>query len=53
MAQEPLDSLTPRTRPQLPQGDADTNAIKREIEKTRVEMSETLREIQERLRPTT
>ncbi len=51
MAQEPLDSLTPRTRPQLAQGDADTNAIKREIEKTRVEMSETLGEIQERLRP--
>ena len=33
------------------QGDADTTAIKREIEKTRVEMSETLGEIQERLRP--
>jgi ElaB/YqjD/DUF883 family membrane-anchored ribosome-binding protein len=33
------------------QDTADTNEIKREIERTRVEMSETLGEIQERLRP--
>ena len=51
MAQEPFDSLTPQTRRQLAQGEADSTAIKREIERTRVEMSETIGEIQERLRP--
>ena len=51
MAQEPFDSLTPPQRSQLAQGEADTTAIKREIERTRVEMSETIGEIQDRLRP--
>lgn len=51
MAQEPFDSLTPQPRRQLAQGEADSTAIKREIERTRVEMSETIGEIQERLRP--
>ena len=51
MAQEPFDSLTPQARRQLAQGEADSAAIKREIERTRVEMSETIGEIQERLRP--
>jgi len=43
--------LTPQTRRQLAQGEADRTAIKREIEKARVEMSETIGEIQDRLRP--
>ena len=51
MAQEPFDSLTPQARRQLAQGEADSAAIKREIEQTRIEMSETIGEIQERLRP--
>jgi ElaB/YqjD/DUF883 family membrane-anchored ribosome-binding protein len=51
VAQAPFDSLTPEQRSQLAQGEADTTAIKREIERTRVEMSETIGEIQERLRP--
>jgi ElaB/YqjD/DUF883 family membrane-anchored ribosome-binding protein len=51
VAQEPFDSLTPQTRRQLVQSEADSTAIKREIERTRVEMSETIGEIQERLRP--
>ena len=51
MAEEPFDSLTPQARRQLAQGEADSTAIKREIERTRVEMSETIGEIQERLRP--
>lgn len=51
MAQEPFDSLTPHSRSQHPQGEADSTAIKREIEQTRVEMSETIGEIQDRLRP--
>ena len=51
MAQEPFDSLTPQTRRQHAQGEADSTAIKREIEQTRVEMSETIGEIQDRLRP--
>ncbi len=56
MAQEPFDSLTPQQRRQLAQDRRsdpayDTAGIKREIEKTRVEMSETLGEIQERLQP--
>ena len=52
MAQESFDSLTPASERQLAQGKADTTAeIKSEIERTRVEMSETLDEIQERLRP--
>ena len=51
MAEEPFDSLTPPTRSQLAQGTADTTAIKRDIERTRVEMSETIGEIQDRLRP--
>jgi ElaB/YqjD/DUF883 family membrane-anchored ribosome-binding protein len=45
----PFDSRS--AREPLAQGRADTNEIKREIERTRVEMSETLGEIQERLRP--
>jgi ElaB/YqjD/DUF883 family membrane-anchored ribosome-binding protein len=52
VAQEPFDSLTPPQRSQLAQGEAqDTTAIKREIERTRVEMGETLGELQDRLRP--
>jgi ElaB/YqjD/DUF883 family membrane-anchored ribosome-binding protein len=43
--------MTPASGRHLAQDKADTNDIKREIEKTRVEMSETLNEIQERLRP--
>jgi ribosomal protein L19E len=43
--------LTPQARRQLAQGEADSAAIKREIEQTRIEMSETIGEIQERLRP--
>ena len=51
MAEESFDPLTPsRPRPAGP-GDADTESIKREIEQTRVVMSETIGEIQERLRP--
>ena len=50
MAEESFDPLTPsRPRPAGP-GDADTESIKREIEQTRVVMSETIGEIQERLR---
>ena len=51
MAQESFDSMTPASGRHLAQDKADTNEIKREIERTRVEMSETLGEIQERLRP--
>jgi ElaB/YqjD/DUF883 family membrane-anchored ribosome-binding protein len=43
--------LTPQARRQLAQGEADSAAIKREIEQTRSEMSETIGQIQERLRP--
>jgi len=47
--------LTPPRRGQLaqdrPAGSAETEQIKSEIEKTRIEMSETLGEIQDRLRP--
>jgi ElaB/YqjD/DUF883 family membrane-anchored ribosome-binding protein len=51
VAEESFDPLTPsRPRPAGP-GDADTESIKREIEQTRVVMSETIGEIQERLRP--
>jgi ElaB/YqjD/DUF883 family membrane-anchored ribosome-binding protein len=52
---KPFDSLTRRTANQLaqdrPSGSADTDQIKSEIEKTRAEMSDTLGEIQDRLRP--
>ncbi len=52
MAQEPFDSLTRREASQLAQGGRKEKAeIKSEIERTRIEMSETLGEIQERLRP--
>ena len=51
MAQESFDSMTPASGRHRAQDKADTNEIKREIERTRVEMSETLGEIQERLRP--
>lgn len=52
MAQEPFDSLTRQTAGQLAQGGRNETAeIKSEIERTRIEMSETLGEIQERLRP--
>ncbi len=52
MAQEPFDSLTRREASQLAQGGQKEKAeIKSEIERTRIEMSETLGEIQERLRP--
>ena len=51
MAQEPFDPLTPSQRGRSAQGEADTSAIKRDIERTRVEMSDTLGQIQERLRP--
>lgn len=64
MAQEPFDSMTPASGSHLAQGrpsdptsasrhqsTSDTSAIKSEIERTRIEMSETLGEIQERLRP--
>ena len=51
MAQEPFDPLTPARRSQPAQGDAHTESIKREIEQTRVVMSETIGEIQDRLRP--
>jgi ElaB/YqjD/DUF883 family membrane-anchored ribosome-binding protein len=51
VAQEPFDSLTPEARRQLAKDEADSTAIKREIEQTRIEMSETIGEIQERLRP--
>lgn len=51
MAQEqPIDSLTSADRSQPAEGE-DTTAIKREIERTRSEMSDTIGEIQERLRP--
>jgi ElaB/YqjD/DUF883 family membrane-anchored ribosome-binding protein len=43
--------MTPASERHLAQDKADTNEIKREIARTRVEMSETLGEIQERLRP--
>ena len=51
VAQEPFDPLTPARRSQPAQGDAHTESIKREIEQTRVVMSETIGEIQDRLRP--
>jgi ElaB/YqjD/DUF883 family membrane-anchored ribosome-binding protein len=51
VAQEPIDSLTAATQAKIAQGTGETDTIKREIERTRVEMSETLGEIQERLRP--
>ena len=51
MAQEPFDPLTPARRSQPAQGQAHTESIKREIEQTRVVMSETIGEIQDRLRP--
>lgn len=52
MAQEPFDSLTRLEASQLAQGGRDETAeIKHEIERARIEMSETLGEIQERLRP--
>ena len=51
MAQEPIDPLTPALRGQPAQGQAHTESIKREIERTRVVMSETIGEIQDRLRP--
>lgn len=51
MAEESFDSMTPESRRHPAQDGADTSAIKREIERTRVEMSETLGEIQDRLRP--
>ncbi len=52
MAQEPFDSLTRREASQLAQdGRNETADIKHEIERTRIEMSETLGQIQERLRP--
>lgn len=52
MAQEPFDSLTRREASQLAQGRRNETAeIKNEIERTRIQMSETLGEIQERLRP--
>lgn len=52
MAQDhPFDSVTPRSGAHLAQGNAETEHIKTEIERTRVEMSETLGEIQDRLRP--
>lgn len=52
MAQKPFDPLTRREASQLAQGGRnETSEIKSEIERTRIEMSETLGEIQERLRP--
>ena len=51
VAQEPFDPLTPARRGQLDQGQTHTESIKREIEQTRVVMSETIGEIQDRLRP--
>ena len=51
MAQESFDSLTPGSGRQLAQDEADTKQIKGEIEKTRIEMRETIDEIQDRLRP--
>jgi ElaB/YqjD/DUF883 family membrane-anchored ribosome-binding protein len=52
VAQEPFDSLTRREASQLAQGERNETAeIKSEIERTRIEMKETLGEIQERLRP--
>jgi ElaB/YqjD/DUF883 family membrane-anchored ribosome-binding protein/uncharacterized protein YjbJ (UPF0337 family) len=51
VAQEPFDPLTPARRRPLDQGKAHTESIKREIEQTRVVMSETIGEIQDRLRP--
>ncbi len=51
MAQERFDPLTPARPSQLDQGQSHTESIKREIEKTRVVMSETIGEIQDRLRP--
>ncbi|HEX8028058.1 MAG TPA: DUF3618 domain-containing protein, partial [Vicinamibacterales bacterium] len=48
MAQEPLDPVTPSRNPA--QGE-DTSAIKRDIERTRHEMSDTIGQIQDRLRP--
>ena len=51
MAEESFDPLTPSGPRPIDRGDADTESIKREIEQTRVVMSETIGEIQERLRP--
>jgi hypothetical protein len=51
VAEKPFDPLTPQQRDQLAQGSAETETIKRQIERTRSEMSETLGEIQDRLRP--
>jgi ElaB/YqjD/DUF883 family membrane-anchored ribosome-binding protein len=51
VAEAPFDSLTPSTRSQLALGKADTDTIKHEIERTRVEMGETIGEIHDRLRP--
>jgi ElaB/YqjD/DUF883 family membrane-anchored ribosome-binding protein len=51
VAQEPFDPLTPARRSQPAQGQAHTESIKREIEQTRVVMSETIGEIHDRLRP--
>jgi ElaB/YqjD/DUF883 family membrane-anchored ribosome-binding protein len=51
VVQEPFDPLTPARRSQLAHGEAHTESIKREIERTRVVMSETIGEIQDRLRP--
>ena len=48
MAQEPLDPVTP---PRSPVQGEDTSAIKRDIERTRHEMSDTIGQIQDRLRP--
>jgi ElaB/YqjD/DUF883 family membrane-anchored ribosome-binding protein len=51
----PFDSLTPASRGQLaqdkPSVSAETEQIRSEIERTRIEMSETIGEIQDRLRP--
>jgi ElaB/YqjD/DUF883 family membrane-anchored ribosome-binding protein len=51
VAQERFDPLTPSRRSRLDRGQAHTESIKREIERTRVVMSETIGEIQDRLRP--
>ena len=49
MAQEPFDPVTPPQR--SPAQGEDTSAIKRDIERTRLEMSDTIGQIRDRLRP--
>jgi ElaB/YqjD/DUF883 family membrane-anchored ribosome-binding protein len=51
VAETSFDSLTPGAGRQLAQDGAGTRQIKSEIERTRIEMRETIDEIQDRLRP--